>query len=43
MVTHASVTARPFFERREYAVRKEQQVERKGVLLTNYIMDKTLG
>ena len=42
MVTHASVTARPFFERRGYAVVKEQQVERKGVLLTNFVMEKTL-
>ena len=42
VVTHASVTARPFFERRGYAVVKEQQVERKGVLLTNFVMEKTL-
>lgn len=38
--THASITARPFFERRGYRVRSEQQVERQGVFLTNYIMDK---
>lgn len=38
--THASITARPFFEGRGYRVRKEQQVERKGVLLTNYQMEK---
>lgn len=43
MVTHASVTVGPFFELRGYAVRQEQQVEREGVLLTNYIMEKTLG
>ena len=42
VITHASVTARPFFERRGYAVVKEQRVERKGVLLTNYVMEKTL-
>ena len=38
IVTHASITARPFFMKRGYQVKKEQQVERKGVLLTNYIM-----
>lgn len=38
--THASITAKPFFLNRGYYVVKEQQVERKGVLLTNYIMKK---
>lgn len=38
--THASLTARPFFARRGYQVVKEQQVERKGVLLTNFVMRK---
>lgn len=38
--THASITARPFFEKRGYQVVKEQQVERSGILLTNYVMDK---
>ena len=42
MTTHASITARPFFEKRGYRVIKEQQVERKGVLLTNFVMEKTL-
>lgn len=37
---HASITARPFFEKRGYRVVKEQQVERRGVLLTNYRMEK---
>lgn len=40
IVTHASVTARPFFEKRGYKVVKEQQVERRGIFLTNYIMLK---
>lgn len=40
ITTHASITARPFFEKRGYKVVKEQQVERKGVLLTNYVMKK---
>lgn len=38
--THASVTAKPFFEKRGYRTVREQQVERKGVLLTNYRMVK---
>lgn len=38
--THASITAKPFFEKRGYRVIKEQQVERQGVFLTNYIMEK---
>ena len=40
IVTHASITARPFFETRGYKVIKEQQVERQGTLLTNFIMIK---
>lgn len=39
-VTHASITAKPFFERRGYRIIKEQQVEREGIRLTNYIMVK---
>lgn len=41
-VTHASITAKPFFEQRGYMALKEQQVERRGVLLTNYVMEKKL-
>lgn len=40
IVTHASITARPFFEQRGYKVVKEQQVERQGILLTNFVMMK---
>lgn len=40
VLTHASITAKPFFEKRGYRVVKEQQVERKGVYLTNYVMEK---
>ncbi|SEU01968.1 putative acetyltransferase [Lacrimispora sphenoides] len=40
VTTHASITAKPFFESRGYRVIKEQQVERKGVILTNYVMKK---
>lgn len=40
IITHASITARPFFENRGYQVVREQQVERQGVFLTNYVMEK---
>ena len=40
ITTHASITARPFFEKMGYFVVKKQQVERSGVLLTNFIMKK---
>lgn len=40
IITHASITARPFFERRGYKVLREQQVERQNVYLTNYVMEK---
>ena len=38
--THASITAKPFFEKRGYRVIREQQVERQGVALTNFVMEK---
>lgn len=38
--THASITARPFFEKRGYRVVREQQVVRKGIFLTNFVMEK---
>lgn len=38
--THASITAKPFFEKRGYCTVAEQEVERKGQKLTNYIMEK---
>lgn len=40
ITVHASITAKPFFERRGYRTVKRQQVERRGILLTNYIMEK---
>lgn len=40
IVTHASITARTFFENRGYKVVKEQQVERQGIFLTNFVMEK---
>lgn len=39
---HASITAKPFFEKRGYTVIREQQVKRKGIFLKNYLMQKTL-
>lgn len=40
IIAHVSITARPFFEKRGYRMVKEQQVERKGVFLTNFVMIK---
>ncbi len=42
ITTEASVTAKPFFEKRGYQVVKEQQIERQGILLTNYVMELIL-
>ena len=38
--THASITAKPFFLKRGYRVVREQQVERRGVTMTNFVMEK---
>ncbi len=40
IVTHSSITAKPFFEQRGFSAVKEQQVIRNGVALTNFIMEK---
>ena len=40
ITTHASITARPFFARRGYIVKRKQRVVRKGISLTNYVMVK---
>lgn len=40
ITTDASITAKPFFEKRDYKIVKEQQVERQGIFLTNYVMIK---
>ena len=40
ITTHASITAKAFFEKRGYRVLKEQQIERQGIFLTNYVMVK---
>lgn len=38
--TYASITAKPFFEKRGYTVIKENEVERLGIKLKNYEMQK---
>ncbi|WP_071131230.1 GNAT family N-acetyltransferase [Enterococcus timonensis] len=40
ITTHASITAKLFFQRRGYRVIKEQQVIRNGISLTNFLMEK---
>ena len=42
LTVHASLTARPFFERRGFVMEREQQVERSGVVLTNFAMSRDL-
>ena len=39
-ITHASITAKPFFQQRGYRVVKEQKVIRQEIALTNYVMEK---
>lgn len=41
ITTHASITAKPFFEQRGYKVMKRQQVIRGGISLVNYVMRKS--
>ena len=40
--TYASITARPFFERRGYRIIRESPVMRRGIALRNYLMAKEL-
>lgn len=42
IITHASITAKSFFRNRNYQVIKEQEVDRNGVVLINYVMEKIL-
>ena len=39
---HASITARPFFERFSYVVLQRNEVVRAGISLTNYTMEKQI-
>ena len=43
VTTHASITAKPFFQRRGYEVVREQSVLRHGVYLTNFVMSKRVS
>lgn len=49
ITVHASLTARPFFEKRGYRVKKEQRVSRNhpvlghAVSITNFVMEKERG
>ena len=40
ITTHASITAKSFFQQRGYRVVKEQKVIRQGIAMTNYVMEK---
>lgn len=42
IVTHSSITAKPFFEQRGFRTVKEQQVIRRGIALTNFVMEKRI-
>ncbi len=42
ITTHASITAKPFFEHRGYKVVFEQEVVRQGITLKNYVMEKNI-
>lgn len=42
VTTAASITAKPFFEKRGYQVMRRQTVERKGQWLTNFLMQKVI-
>lgn len=43
LTVHASITAKPFFEKRGYTVIKEQQVIKSDIPLTNYVMSKIIS
>jgi len=42
LLTAASITAKPFFEKMGFSVVQEQSVSRRGETLTNYLMEKFL-
>lgn len=42
LTVKASITARPFFERVGFGNARQQSVERRGVALTNFAMEKAL-
>ena len=40
ITTHASITARPFFQKRGYQTVSRQEVVRSGIVLVNFVMRK---
>ena len=42
IITHASITAKGFFEKRGYSVINQQQVKREGIILINYVMENNI-
>jgi len=42
LFTEASITARPFFEKRDFRVLASQRVEKRGQFLVNFRMKKIL-
>ena len=42
IIVHASITAKPFFEKRGYKIIRPQKVEKQGIFLQNYIMVKSM-
>ncbi len=42
ITVNASITAKPFFEKRGYTIIRQQAVERRGQTLINYAMEKHL-
>ena len=43
ITVHASLTARPFFEAQGYRLVRSQQVERQGIMLENFVLEKDLA
>ena len=42
IITHSSITAKPFFKIRNYIIIKKQYVKRNNIYLKNYVMEKYL-
>ncbi|MBW4685904.1 MAG: GNAT family N-acetyltransferase [Komarekiella atlantica HA4396-MV6] len=43
LFTEASITAKPFFENKDFIVVRKQEVERKGQKFINFVMEKLLS
>ena len=43
LYSHVSITARPFFERYGFYVVREQQVDIRGKILTNFVMERLVA